>query len=298
MQSIRMFGFHLEGKPMPPGEMLFTDYRSVTPAYFATLGIPLLRGRLFTAHEPEKNPPLIVNEAFARRFWPGENPVGKALISTQGPSDWRSEVVGLVADTRQFKLENAPRAEVFFPMEGAREITAAVRSAGSPMALADRVTAAVWAIDKDQPVIKVAVLDRWIRDSVSMRRFHVLVLGIFAFVALVLAAAGIYGLVAWSVSCRTREIGVRMALGARPGQVLRSTMREGLSPVAAGMAGGVAGAMVLTRLLRALLYGITPGDPVTYAAVCAMLALAALAAVWLPARRATRIDPSAALRHE
>ena len=180
MQSINMFGFHLDGKPLPPGGMLFADYRSVTPGYFGTLGIPLLRGRLFTPHEPEKNTPVIVNEAFARRFWPGENPIGKTLTMDRGPSGGRREVVGLVADTRQFKLESAPRAEVFFPMRGDGEITVAVRTAGPPMALAESVKAAVWAIDKDQPVIKVGVLDRWIRDSVSMRKFHVLVLGIFA----------------------------------------------------------------------------------------------------------------------
>ncbi len=298
MQTIQLFGFHVEGRPMPSGQMLFADYRTVTPRYFETLGIPLLRGRLFTRHEPEKDIPVIVNEAFARRFWPGENPIGKALVSPRGPSVWRREVVGLVADTRQFKLEAAPRAEVFFPLRGEQEIAAAVRTAGPPMALADAAKAEAWAIDKDQPVIKVGVLDRWIRDSVSMRRFHVLVLGIFALVSLVLAATGIYGLLAWSVGCRTREIGVRMALGAAPGHVLRATMREGLVPVAAGMAVGGAGAIALTRLLRALLYGVTPGDPATYAAVCALLALAATVAVLLPARRATRIDPSAALRHE
>ncbi len=303
MESIQMAGFNVEGQPEPaPGESQVADVRYVSDEYIGTMGMRMVAGRGFTRAEAEKPNPteVIVNESLAHKLWPRESPIGQVLKSTgNGPRAWRRVVIGVVADTRQLGLDTPPRTEMFFPVR--REfpkVTLLVRTAGEPMRLASSVTAQVWAIDKDQPVHDIAAMDHVVDDTISQRRFNMLLLAIFAATALVLAAVGIYGVLAYSVSRRTREIGVRLALGAQTLDVLRLVGREGVVLVLAGIGIGLAAALALTRLMASLLFGVSPTDELTFAAVPAVLAAVALAACYLPARRASRVDPTVALRYE
>jgi len=205
----------------------------------------------------------------------------------------------VVADTRQLGLDSPPRPEMFFPSRSQfPRLALIVRTAGDPMRMAPAVTAQVWAIDKDQPVHDVQAMDRVVDDSISQRRFNMLLLAVFAATALVMAAVGIYGVLAYAVSRRTREIGIRMALGAQTRDVLRLIGREGFVLVLTGIGIGLAGALALTRLMSSLLFGVSPTDATTFALVPALLAGVALAACYLPARRAARVDPTVALRFE
>jgi putative ABC transport system permease protein len=304
MESIGMTGFRVEGQPAPaPGEGPVADTRDTSDEYIGTMGMRMVAGRNFTRAEAEKPNPteVIVNESLARKLWPKESPLGKVLRSSSdnGPNAWRRVVIGVVADTRQLALDSPPRPEMFFPSRSQfPSLSLIVRTAGDPLRMAPAVTAQVWAIDKDQPVHDVYAMEHVVDDSISQRRFNMLLLAIFAATALVMAAVGIYGVLAYAVSRRTQEIGIRMALGAQTGDVLRLIGGEGFVLALIGIGIGLAGALVLTRLMNSLLSGVGPTDAATFAAVPALLAIVALAACYLPARRAARVHPTVALRYE
>jgi putative ABC transport system permease protein len=304
MDTIKMTVFRVEGQPTPPpGEGPVADYRDVSEEYIRAMGMRLIAGRSFTRAEAEKGSPneVVVNESLARKLWPKQNPLGQVLHSStdSGPNAWRRVVIGVVADTHQLGLDAPPRPEMFFPLRNQfPNFAMVVRTAADPLRMASAVTAQVWAIDKDQPVHDVLGMDHVVDDSISQRRFNMLLLTLFAATALVMAAVGIYGVLAYAVSRRTQEIGIRMALGAQTRDVLRLIGREGFVLVLIGIAIGLAGALALTRLMSSLLFGVSPTDAATFAAVPALLAAVALAACYLPARRAARVDPTVALRYD
>jgi putative ABC transport system permease protein len=302
MERIQMTSFRVEGQPPPaPGHAPVADSREVSDEYIATMGMRLAAGRGFTRAEAEKqnSGEVIVNESLARKLWPKQDALGKAIHSNAetGPDAWRRVVIGVVGDSRQLGLDSAPRPEMFFPSRSQfPNLSLIVRTTGDPLRLAPAVTAQVWAIDKDQPVHDVLAMDHVLDDTISQRRFNMLLLAIFAATALVMAAVGIYGVLAYAVSRRTQEIGIRMALGAQTRDVFRLIGREGFVLVAMGIGIGLAGALALTRLMSSLLFGVSATDATTFAAVPALLAAVALAACYLPARRAARVDPTVALR--
>jgi putative ABC transport system permease protein len=282
----------------PNDPQVETEMRWASPQYFQTMGIALLRGRDFTDADAEGALPVaIVDESFARRFYPNEDPVGKR-IKRGGPRSerpWKT-IVGGVRSVRNQRLDATSLPQAYFPvLQEADEmfnLSFAVRASGvEPQALAQSARAAVLAVDRNQPIFDVKPLRQIVSDSIALRRLALLLLSVFAVVALSLAAAGIYGVMAYVVAERTREIGVRMALGARGADVLRLVVRQGLKLALGGVALGLAAALALTRLIESLLYGVSPTDPLTFVVIALLLLAVALVACWIPARRATKIDP-------
>jgi putative ABC transport system permease protein len=271
---------------------------TVSPAYFSTLGIRVLKGRTFTDADDDQAPKVaVINEALARHIWPGENPLGKKL---PGILDKRT-VVGVVADTRHEGLSADVESEIYFPLFQQKRILGmqlAVRTAADPVSMISAVRTQIAAIDPEEPIYNVSTLDQTLSDSVSPRRFNMLMLGIFAGIALALATVGIYGVMAFSVTQRTREIGIRMALGAKRRDVLGLMARQALGVTWAGIAFGVGGACALTRFLASFLYGVQPTDITTFVMVPSALVAVSLLACYIPARRATKVDPMVALRYE
>jgi putative ABC transport system permease protein len=267
---------------------------AVSPGYFYTLGIPLLRGRAFTDHDDERV--AVVNEFLASRLWPGEDPVGKQLALFQD----QLTVVGVAGNTLHEGLNQTIEAEIYVPylQENRPSMQLAVRTAVDPGSMVPAIRARVKAIDPNQPIYNVATLQQILSDSVTPQRLNVLLLGIFAFIALGLATVGIYGVMAFSVTQRTNEIGIRMAFGADKGDVLRLVVGQGLRLTAAGVVIGLAGAWALTRFLTSFLFGVRPTDIATYVVVSLALASVSLLACYIPARRATKVDPMVALRYE
>ncbi|HJQ32684.1 MAG TPA: ABC transporter permease [Pyrinomonadaceae bacterium] len=290
----------IEGRaPQPAGQALRAGRRNVSAEYFRALGIPVKRGRAFTAADRQDAPPVVViNESMARSFFAGEDPVGKR-IRTGDKAPW-AEVVGVVGDVRHRGLDVDTRPEMFFPhlQTPSRQMTLVVRTSGDPVALAGPLRERVRELDRDQPVGNVKTMEAWVAESVASRRFSVLLLGVFAAVAAGLAALGLYGVVSYSVAQRTHEIGLRVALGARPRDVLRLVIRQGMALTLLGTAAGLLAALALTRLMSSLLFGVGATDPATFVTVPALLLVVALLACYLPARRATKVDPMVALRYE
>jgi putative ABC transport system permease protein len=298
--------FAIEGRPAPPPqEAPNAAIRFVTPGYVEALEVPLLAGRTITGADREESRPVaLVNRAMARQLWPDESPLGARLrIGASDPAggdgDWL-EVVGVVGEVRHFDLTVEPGFEIYVPMAQRPFETAGLvlRMEGDPRALAPRVRDAVRAVDPSLPVYRVRTLEEVVAASLAERRFGAALLGVFAALALVLACLGVYGVLSYGVAQRTRELGLRLALGAPRRGVLRLVLWQGLRLVLIGVAVGLAGAAAASRLLRGLLYEVGAADPLTYAAVPAVLAVVALAAVWLPALRATRVEPVVALRTE
>jgi putative ABC transport system permease protein len=271
----------------------------VTPDYFETMKIPILRGRTFTVDEDEQGKPVVlVDENLARRFWPNEEAVGKH-IGYDSPT-WH-EIIGVVPAVKAFGSEDTPLIRIYTPMGRMpqRNVMLSVRSSTVDVkALTAGITRAVQAIDKDVPIVEVATFADVLERESSTRRFNAVLFSIFAALALVLAVTGVYGVLAYSVSQRTHEVGIRMALGAGRRDVLRLFMGQGMRLVLLGLVIGLGGAFALTRLMSSLLFGVSTTDAATFIAVAVGLTLVGVFACYLPARRATRVDPLIALRYE
>jgi putative ABC transport system permease protein len=276
--------------------------QSVTSGYFRTLGIPLRRGREFTARDiPGAPPAVIINESLARRFWPayprGEDPVGRHLLIGAAQQGGH-EIAGIVADVHESSLDSDTGPEMYLPLHQKPPQTAgfAVRTETDPQRSVNAIRSQVLEIDRDQPVLNVRTMDEAIEASLGQRRLTMALLGVFAGLAMLLAVVGIYGVIAYAVVQRTREVGIRRALGAQPGNILRLIACEGLGLTAAGVVLGIGGAFALTRLIKGLLFHVSATDPSIFAGIALLFVIVALAASYIPARRAARIDPAEALR--
>jgi putative ABC transport system permease protein len=297
-------GLSIEGRVDPgPDRVPIAITRIVSPSYFETMGIPLLQGRVFTEHDrAESKGVVIITETTARRLWPGEDPIGKRIAgwSTEPARKWL-EIVGVVKDVRQFRLALDPKLQIYLPYDQASFFaprSLIVRTEVEPLSLGGTVRKTVWEIDKDQPVSDISSMEEIVSESVARQRFSMLLLGVFAGLALLLAMVGIYGVMSYSVAQRSREIGIRMALGAQRSDVLKMTVVQGLRCVGAGVVIGLAAAFVLTRVMSSLLFGVSPTDPVTFVTISLVFMLVAVIASYVPAFHAAKIDPMFALRHE
>jgi macrolide transport system ATP-binding/permease protein len=293
-------GTAIEGYQPQPGEDTETAYNVVGPRYFETMRIPIVRGRSFTEADRAGAPPVaIVNEAFARRYWPNADPLGKRISANGSDGPFR-EVIGVTPTGKYNTLGEEPRPFYYLPLwqEYHGTVTLHVKTAGDPRALIPSVREAVRAVDAAVPVFDVKTMDEQVLVALLPARLAGTLLGAFGLLALLLASVGIYGVMAYSVVQRTKEIGVRRALGAQTGNLLRLVFGEGMRLAAIGFAIGLAAAFALTRFAASLLYGITPTDPVTFIGALGILAAAALVACYIPALRALKVDPVTALRYE
>jgi putative ABC transport system permease protein len=292
----------VEGIPDPPPDQ-WPDviYRAVGPGYFSTMGIPLIRGRDFTDQDKaDSKRVVVISEKTAQHYWPGQDPIGKRLKTGATTSNvpWR-EVIGVVKDVRQNDFIAQPKMQMYFNYRQLKDLAAnalIVRTSVEPMSLATSVRNAIWAVDKDQPVADIETMNHIVSEAIARQRFSMLLLGIFAALALVLASVGIYGVMSYSVAQRTHEIGLRMALGARRADVLQMTVKQGLKLVSLGMVLGLIVAFLLTRVLASLLFGISATDPTTFIGISLVLLAVAILASYIPALRATKVDPIIALR--
>jgi putative ABC transport system permease protein len=289
----------IEGQPpAAPGEAIVADYRAISPNYFRTMGIPVLRGRDFTDRDDANAPgTVIINDQLARKVFPNSDPLGKRL-KVEGDENWL-EVVGVTGNVKHFGLDSETHAEMYvsyrkYPWPFMSVVT---RARGG-VDLSNAIRTSIWRIDRDEPIPEVLTMELMVSRSLASRRLNMMLLGIFGALALVLAAIGIYGVISHSVSQRTHEIGLRMALGARTSDVIKLVLKHGMTPALAGVAAGLVGAFALTRLMRSLLFGVTPTDFLTFASVAVALLIVALLACYIPARRATKVDPLVALRYE
>ena len=279
---------------------LAADLRDVTPDYFRTMRIPLLQGRIFTEHDDLDNPrTVIIDTTFARRFFRGQDPVGKHLQLPDATRPER-EIVGVVGAVLDTGLDQEPRPTIYFPslQKPDRTMSLVVRTALPPASILPGIKNAIWTVDKDQPIFNVRSMDEIISGITSAQRIAFLTLDAFAFLALALAAIGIYGVTSYAVVQRIREIGVRVALGAQQGDILRLVVLQGMKLAGAGVFIGLLASLGLTRLMTSLLFGVSATDPLTFAGVAVLLLVAALLACYIPARRAAKVDPMVALRYE
>jgi putative ABC transport system permease protein len=296
-------GFDLEGQPPPAhGEQRTAGPRGVSPGYFKAQGIQLLEGRVFTESDGGDTPPVVViNEAMARRCWPNQVLIGRRISfdSRNGQPVWR-QIVGVVKSVRHMALDEEPRPEIYIPFTQypLAFMTLVARTDGAPLSFVAAVRSQVQAVDKDQPISNIRTMEERLAGTVSQRRFNLILLAIFAGLALSLAAIGIYGVMSYLVTERTHEIGVRMALGAQTRDVLRLVIRQGMTLALTGVVIGLITALGLTRLINNLLFGVSTTDPVTFSVIPLLMALMALLACYLPARRATKVDPLVALKYE
>jgi putative ABC transport system permease protein len=282
-----------------PGPGTTANYFRVTPGYLRVMQIPLIRGRLITERDTATSPPVVlINETMARRFFPDEDPIGKRL-DISGPTYMR-EIVGIVGDIKQESLRTPTPPQVYepFAQKPASTLHVLLRAPVDPLRFAETVRQEVRAIDNAQPISAARPMEEIVARSLTRDRFSVSILGAFACLALILAAVGLYGLVAYFVTQRTNEIGVRIALGAEPRGIQRLVLVQSLRMVLIGLGLGLVGAVVVTGILRSLLYEVQPRDPMTFAVVTLLLVVVALAAAFIPARRAARVDPVIALRAE
>jgi len=294
-------GFTPEGRAAPqPGQEPSAYMTVVTPDYFRALGIPLLQGRAFSRFDNQDSTPIaLVNEKMARLHWPNEDPVGKKMTVRYGQPTLR-EIVGVVGDVRHAGLDADPQPEFFIPhaQSPTGSMTYVVRTDAEPSMILPNIKEQVWSLDKDLPFNTAGTVEQLVTDSLGERQFYLILLGSFAAIALALAALGIYGLMSFSTSRRTHEIGIRMALGATPEDIVKMLVRQGATLAAIGVALGIAGAVALMRFLESMLYGVSATDPVTFCGAALLLGVVTLLACYIPARRATGIGPLAALRHE
>ncbi|HEY0006258.1 MAG TPA: ABC transporter permease [Pyrinomonadaceae bacterium] len=295
--------FRIQGRDVPQGQPSpHGDRWIATPDYYQTMGIPLIKGRYFTdADGPDAPGVAIIDETLARKYWPNEDPIGKR-ITFEGPPDnprWR-EVVGIVGHVKHKGLEGESRVQYYMPHRQlpTSDMFLVVQAANDPASLAGAVRGAISTLDKDLPAYRVTTMDQLVADSLAQRRFAVFLLGLFAALAMVLAVVGLYGVMSYMVAQRTREIGIRMALGAQTADILRMVVRQGMLLVIIGVVVGVAASFAVTRVMTSMLFGVGAHDPLTLLAVSLLLAAVALLACLVPARRATKVDPMTALRYE
>jgi putative ABC transport system permease protein len=295
--------FIVADKPVPPrSELPSSAFIPVSANYFETLGIRLLRGRAFTeADNSNPSQVIVINQTLADRLWPGEDPVGKRL--KQGwPEDelpWR-EVIGVVADVKLEGIDRETPLQTYLPItqEPSRSVAVVARTSSNPLAIAAIVEQTIRSIDNDLPVFNTRSMDQLMGNAIGQQRLLMVLLAGFALLALTLAAVGIYGVMSYTVTQRTHEIGIRMAMGARPRDVLLMIVGQGMMLTVAGATIGLAAALGLTRLMSSMLFGVSATDPATFAVLTLILAVVAFFACYLPARRATRVDPLIALRYE
>jgi putative ABC transport system permease protein len=301
--SFESYTFDIAGQPpFPPGQQPSADRRIISPDYFRTMSTPVRKGRAFAAQDQATAPAvMIVNDTFARRFFPGEEVIGKRIIPGEGRQPVTREIVGVVGDVRHAGLDVDPTPEYYIPYEQASvdDMTVVARTiTGNPTTMATPLRDVIRAMDKEQPVYNIRPLTQLVTESLAQRRFNMVLLGGFALLALVLAGIGIYGVMSYSVAQRTREIGVRIALGAQSRDVLKMVLSHALGLTAIGLALGLVGAFALTRFLVTLLFEVKPTDLTTFVIVSIVLGGVAIAACLIPARRATKVDPMVALRYE
>jgi putative ABC transport system permease protein len=292
--------FKVEGRVYPPAGFDNADLRRTTPGFLNALRVPLISGRWLDITDTANAPgTVVVNQEFAKRFFGGKNPLGRHLQLSGDPMKTR-EIVGIVGTIKHGSLDESPRAAMYVSIDQLTppDMTVVVRSSGNPAQLSAALRDAVFSLDPNQAISTIRSMDDVVSGSVAQPRFASQILGLFAVLALLLAAVGLYGLIAYTVSQRTHEIGIRMALGAEPRDVLKLVIGQGLKLALAGTAIGIVGALALTRLMQGLLFQVSPTDPITFISVTGLLTIVALAASYLPARRAMRVDPMIALRYE
>jgi putative ABC transport system permease protein len=292
-------GFDIEGRSSPTAQTFNAGFRLISPDFFKTFRVPLVNGRLLAESDGAKAPHVaVINESLARKYFANEDPLGKRII--YGGST--RVIVGVVGDVKHSAMEEEAKPEIYTPMAQLQSpmllMSLAVRASGDPMQMLAAVRGQIWTVDKDQPISNIETMERLMAKSVAPRRFNLLLLGAFALVGLALAGVGLYGVMSYMVTQRTREIGVRMAMGAQTGDVLRLVIGEGMKLALIGALLGLGGALALTRLLKTLLFGVSATDPLTFIVIAALLIIVALSACWIPARRATKMDPLVSLRIE
>jgi putative ABC transport system permease protein len=295
--------FIVEDQPVPERAHLpNAAFTPISTGYFQTLGIQLLAGRMFNEADNEDTPQVvIINETAARHFWPDQQALGKRLKQgfPESTAPWR-EVIGVVADVKLEGLAQQTPMQIYLPVaqNSTSSFNLVARTETEPTTMASSIQAVIHTIDPDLPVYQIRSMNQVLERSIMTRRATMILLGGFATLAVVLAAVGIYGVISYGVIQRTREIGLRMALGAEPGQVMRLILRQGMSLILAGVSVGLIGAFALTRVISSMLFEVSATDPITFVGVPFVLTAIALLACYLPARRAMRVDPMAALRCE
>ncbi|MCI0489552.1 MAG: ABC transporter permease [Blastocatellia bacterium] len=298
-QSNMSLSFSIEGRPpASPGERTSANWRTISPDYFRTMRIPLLKGRAFTERDVQGSPyAIIINETMARLYFSGEDPISRRM--TIGYDDITCEIVGIAGDVKLL-LDGEQKPEMYTPCQQTPwpSISLVIRTASDRPDVVAAVRNQVQSLDRELPVYSIKTMNERLADSIAQPRFNMLLLGLFAFIAVALATVGIYGVMSYSVSQRTHEMGVRMALGARAGDVLKLVLSQGMKLTLAGIAMGIVGAYGLTRIMSSFLFGVSDKDPTTFAAVSLLLIAVAALACYIPARRATRVDPMVALRYE
>jgi putative ABC transport system permease protein len=284
--------------------MFSANFNIVSPGYFRTMAIPVRAGREFSQQDSASAPgAIVINETAARTFWPDRNPIGQQIVlPVTGDKNVTLAVVGVTGDVRQQGLGSAPQPEIFLsytqPGPDWSWLVLVVRTTRDPVTLADAIRKAAQSVDRDVPIFQVRTMDDVLSGTLAQPRVYTLLLGFFAALALALAAVGLYGVVSYTVTQRMHEMGIRMALGAERGDVVRLVLRQGLSLTLIGTAIGLAGALALTQLLTKTIPGLQPGEPITLSAVSALLIGVALLASYLPARRGSQVDPVVTLRYE
>jgi putative ABC transport system permease protein len=290
--------FTIEGAPpRPRGDFIWAQHRCVNLGYFRAMGIPLVKGRSFEATDADKDV-VIISETMAKRYWPGQDPIGRrfGVNCSDSPCHWQS-IVGVVGDIKELDAAAEPFASMYF-LDTMSSMTLVIRSAQDPASLIADVRGVIHSIDPDQPLGEVRTMQNLMSESVAPQRLTTLISGLIAALALVLAMVGLYGVIAYSVAQRHHEFGIRMALGAGQKEILKLVVGQGMRVTAFGLVMGLAGAWAVTRLLRTMLYAVEPTDPPVFALVLLVLIAVALFASYWPARRATKVDPLVALRHE
>jgi predicted permease len=308
--------FRIEGKPAPEATAqgsngMNVDYMPITPNYFATIKTPLVQGRDFTANDTAAAPPVvIINKAMAKKWWPNESPIGQRVIFDFVPNEVAREIVGVAGDVRMWQGQKDFDPIVYLPHQQQAmmwqgpswnyraSMYYTLRTSGDPLKLATAVRSAIAEIEPSKPAANLKTIEQNLADQVSGDRVYMMLLTIFGVIAGILAAVGIYGVMAYAVAQRTREIGIRMALGATSGNVLKLVVKNALLLVLIGMILGLAGSFALTRVIAGELYGVTATDPTTFVGVSLALVLVAVVASVIPTRRAVKVDPTIALRYE